>query len=408
MRLLAGFPSTPLQAMWEDIIEQLTSPASLPESLRNRDEAGKQGLILHQYVPGGLARIITPITVDEVARGYLSVIGTDEELDELGDEGFVIRCRGKKLYILGGSRRGALYGVFGFLESLGVRWYTPSFSVIPTRTDIALPETDTRLVPKCFYRDQLWNNGNDEAWRARMRLNGEYSYLPKSWGGSTKTKNGCHSYHVLVPPGLFKEHPDWFALKEDGKRSAGTVKHVPLCTTNPEARAHIVKTVRAQLEADPTIDHYWVSQDDAGHSLCFCERCTAERNRHGGPDRWAANTISLANHVARAIKAGFPKVWIKTLAYSYSVDAPDALPVEDNVLVVLCGPPCVFHPMDQCEENAPFFENLKKWSAICNGIQTYFYGGPNYGYLWPYPSWFAMCTDYPIAYANGVRAVYRQ
>ncbi|MCP4646007.1 MAG: DUF4838 domain-containing protein, partial [bacterium] len=33
---------------------------------------------------------------------------------------------------------------------------------------------------------------------------------------------------------------------------------------------------------------------------------------------------------------------------------------------------------------------------------------PNYGYLWPYPSWFAMCTDYPIAYANGVRAVYRQ
>jgi uncharacterized protein DUF4838/glycosyl hydrolase family 67 len=364
--------------------------------------------------------VVLPVMEENVYRedlGSMVSIGrtersravlADEDFSGLGDEGFVVQCKGKHLFILGGRQRGTLYGVFEFLESLGVRWYTPKFSVIPKRKAIPLPETKTRAIPKCFYRDQFWNNGSDEAWRARMRLNGEHALLSEEWGNSTTKKNACHSYHALVPPGLFEKHPEWFAVKEDGKRRAGRPKQVHLCTTNEKLREHMVQTVRAQLKADPSIDHYWVSQDDFGRSGCFCEVCTAERNRHGGPDRWSANTMSLVNHVARAIKADYPKVWIKTLAYSYSVKAPDDLLVEDNVLVVLCGPSCTFHGVDQCEGNAPFLANLKQWTSLCGGIQTYFYGGPNYGYLWPYPSWFAMCRDYPVAYASGVRAMYRQ
>ena len=62
---------------------ELESPDQLPEALRNRKEAGKSPIFLHQDLPGGLARLITPINVGGVARGYLSVVGLQGDLDDL-------------------------------------------------------------------------------------------------------------------------------------------------------------------------------------------------------------------------------------------------------------------------------------------------------------------------------------
>ncbi len=47
------------------------------------------------------------------------------ELSEFGDEDFLIQTKGNDLFILGGKKRGTMYGVFTFLEDyLGCRWYT--------------------------------------------------------------------------------------------------------------------------------------------------------------------------------------------------------------------------------------------------------------------------------------------
>ena len=43
---------------------------------------------------------------------------------DLADEGYAIGVDGKRLYILGGRRRGPIYGVYALLEEdLGCRWY---------------------------------------------------------------------------------------------------------------------------------------------------------------------------------------------------------------------------------------------------------------------------------------------
>jgi purine catabolism regulator len=82
-RVLAQHPSSTLLTIWEDVLEQLGSLDSLPESLVNRRRTGNQPGIIVQQVPGGLERLITPITVGEVARGYLSLVGLTGEMDEL-------------------------------------------------------------------------------------------------------------------------------------------------------------------------------------------------------------------------------------------------------------------------------------------------------------------------------------
>jgi len=81
--VLAHQPSPTLAGIWDDILVQLCEPDSLPEVLRDRKAAGRQAVIVTQTLPGGLARQIATISVGEVARGYLSQVGMEGELDAL-------------------------------------------------------------------------------------------------------------------------------------------------------------------------------------------------------------------------------------------------------------------------------------------------------------------------------------
>lgn len=80
---LATCPSSTLMSIWEDVLEQLRSLESLPDYLIDRKRAGSHESIVLQEIPGGLARLIAPIIVGEMARGYLSLVGLNGELDEL-------------------------------------------------------------------------------------------------------------------------------------------------------------------------------------------------------------------------------------------------------------------------------------------------------------------------------------
>ncbi len=82
-RILVECASSALATIWDDIINQLRSLDSLPEVLQDRRRTGSQPSILIQDLPGGLTRLVVPITVTEVARGYLSLIGIGGEMDTL-------------------------------------------------------------------------------------------------------------------------------------------------------------------------------------------------------------------------------------------------------------------------------------------------------------------------------------
>jgi purine catabolism regulator len=78
---LASSPNPSLRPVWDDLLEQLEGFSSLPEVLRDRRQAGETPLLLTEPLPGGLERVIVPIVVGDVARGYISAIGLGGELD---------------------------------------------------------------------------------------------------------------------------------------------------------------------------------------------------------------------------------------------------------------------------------------------------------------------------------------
>lgn len=83
LQLLSESTSSTLFSIWMDVLSHLSSKESLPEALRDRKKAGQQNLVLSQSIPGGLERLVTPIVVGGVARGYLSLVGMEGEFDFL-------------------------------------------------------------------------------------------------------------------------------------------------------------------------------------------------------------------------------------------------------------------------------------------------------------------------------------
>ena len=82
-RVLAEYPASDLLSTWGDILQQLGPLESLPETLIDRKRAGTPGTIVVQTISGGLERLIAPIIVGEIARGYLSLVGLEGKLDAL-------------------------------------------------------------------------------------------------------------------------------------------------------------------------------------------------------------------------------------------------------------------------------------------------------------------------------------
>jgi len=83
LNVIAHSPSATLSGIWEEVLALIVAPGFLPTNLRDRKQAGRQSPVLEQGIPGDLMRLITPIVVGEVARGYLSLVGLKDELDVL-------------------------------------------------------------------------------------------------------------------------------------------------------------------------------------------------------------------------------------------------------------------------------------------------------------------------------------
>jgi len=80
---LAQAVAPSMSHIWDDLVDALGSFSQLPEGLRDRRQAAAMAGMRDQSLPGGLMRLVCPIVAQGIARGYLSIIGADGDLDAL-------------------------------------------------------------------------------------------------------------------------------------------------------------------------------------------------------------------------------------------------------------------------------------------------------------------------------------
>ncbi len=319
------------------------------------------------------------------------------------------------LYICGGSPRGTLYGVYGFLESLGCRFFSADTEVVPHLDTVAVaPDTNIASKPAFEYRDLFWANVYDEDISAKLGLNGalmsgEYGRQLSEKVGGGIAYAGPHFVHtfafIMTKETHFAAHPEYFS-EINGVRTAEHL-YSQLCMTNDEVLEIVIRHVKGWLRANPEAKIVSVSQNDSYviESYCTCKNCKAIIDEEGSP---AGPLLRFVNKVAEAIEEEFPDVYVDTLAYQYSLTPPKVTKARDNVVVRFCTGACLAHPISECEQNAGIKQMVLDWKEVCPRLYIWDYTTNFAHYLCPTPNLNSLQGNAQFFYENDVIGVFEQ
>ena len=352
----------------------------------------------------------------------------------LNCEQFITDVQPDRVAIVGGRREakpgqsardnGTLYGVYEFLDKLGVRWYRPEpwgeFAPQMSTIELEIGRT-VSPIPSYMLRSDVvgglshyWHQTTAEEkdlgviWKVRNRLNlwdnslkgdGYFYWYPgmekklvSPRDAELEAKLGGkeyylwdHAFRYLVPPEkYFSSHPEYFALRS-GKRDKSD-----LCLSNPELQKTVADNLIAKAKANPELSALSIEPPDCLGDTCECKLCKVmdlplNTRVHGQ----GSNRIGkFCNLVAGLVDKKAPWVKLCWLGYSSHTSAPTNLTqLEPNTIVMIA-------PINQwnywtktlkASSGTPFdmIKLLKEWSALkpsCLMMWEY-YGG----YAWPGP-----------------------
>jgi len=353
------------------------------------------------------------------------------DIAALGIEQYIIDVTPDGLVIVGGREepivrsdgvifvndRGTLFGVYEFLENLGVRWYRPEEwgTHIPKTNRIELPigrrisqppdyVLRSIVLPQRFphYRGhalELWlkDQGSSmpgyreayQRWAVRQRLgrSGGADGEDPRFGGQARYQFN-HMYMQLFPyEKYFDEHPDYYALR-NGKRDDGLGKSYrtgKLCLGNPKLQDAFAEKIIAQAREHPEWDSISAEPSDGGTDWCECPLCVAmDDPKH--PNIMTNRVCTFNNRIARRLAEAVPGAKLEWLAYSNNTYVPTIVDrLEPNTIIM---PAPINEWSDHSKklhdpENAELVKMLKGWSKLKpSGIMVWEYWT---GYGWPGP-----------------------
>ena len=327
--------------------------------------------------------VTLPVATDDApATDREIVIGTtNRDTDkvanaraEIKNDGYAMVVDGIRLYITGNLPRGGVYGVYAFMEDyLGARFLSDTYWIVHEGEVKDIPADLYRVdSPYFFSRDSYWYHilhpRRPTKMNIRNAVKSNHWDMPDLGGGVTYAGRFVHSIWDLAE----MEH-------EIGRQP---------CLTDENVYKTVLKNVYKVLEERPWSTIVSVSQVDSYPDQlgCQCENCKAIDDREGTP---MGSLLTFVNRIADDIKEDYPHVYVDTLAYRYTRQAPKSIQPRDNVIIRLCSIECCFaHPLDDpdCPHNVAFKKDIEEWSAICNNLYIWDYTTDFLCYLSPFPN----------------------
>ncbi len=287
------------------------APPAVPViALGDTPTARAAGLVARDIPPEGF-RLLT-------RDGNLLIAGFDTGSGELTTEG--------------GTSRGTLNGVYTFIEDyLDVRWLLPGplGEDVLSRPTVVVPAVDRTERP-VFANRRVPNMQNERTavieWSARQKL-----------GYSLRLEHS-HNWHLVVPPALYAQHPEWFA-EINGRRPPVTGDRYKLETTNPELVQFYADAAIAAFRRNPTLTVFSLSStDSAGWSTSAASRALYDRTPQGAVSVTPL-ILKFYNDVAAIVGREFPDRKLAGYIYQNFLYPPTAgVPkLEPNLFLVVAS-----------------------------------------------------------------------
>ena len=343
---------------------------------------------------------------------YKIIVGTSSDSSS-ADGSYSLTSTANELVINGSGNKGAINGVYSFLENYcGCHWYESEVIVVPENKNLFVPaDINVEYTPFFEFSETDTTSSRDPEFSVANGLTGGvYKSLTDEQGGAVTYIGG--SSHTLVnqyckPSVYFNEHPEYFALV--GGERTGT----QLCLTNEDVKDIVTAEALALLEKKhnpaASLQILSVTQADNGY-YCECENCKALDSANGSQ---AGTMITFANEIAKRIKADgkYGNVAIDTFAYQYTRKAPTQVVPREDVIVRLCSIECCFgHTLDDpdCDDNTAFMNDLSEWSKICNRLYIWHYNLNCDESINIYANFGTMQRNTQIFYEHNVKGIYQQ
>jgi hypothetical protein len=307
----------------------------------------------------------------------------------LTDDGFIIKTEEDKIYFAGGKRKGILNAVYSFLEKyLNCRMFSSKVKIIPKQESILLPQINDVENPAFSYRDiHYYESRNDEYCRWHKLVDSDDK---KIWGMFV------HTFQDLLPPEeYFREHPDYFALRNEVR-----VKDQP-CLSNPDVSKIMIEGLRERMKENPAARIWSVSQND-NYSCCQCSTCRKLDEVEGSQ---SASVLNFVNKVAKE----FPDKTISTLAYQYTRKPPRTIKPEVNVNIMLCSIESFrTEPLVEDTSADSFIHDLVEWSKLTKNIIVWDYVVQFTNLVSPFPNFHVIQPNIQTFAKFGVPMVFEQ
>ena len=375
-----------------------------------------------EKLTGRTISIRTDYWIKTPPAGKYIVVGkcrfsADIDCSSLTTEQYVIDIASDRVAIVGGRdrQRGVLYGVYDFLEQLGVRWYRPEpwGESVPERDSIELP-IGRQLAPEpdYAYRSGLGGGFTRHAectldqsewgslWALRNRLNGPDPGSDPRYGGQVSLRFD-HIYYQLIPvEEYFDAHPEYFCLYKGERRrrqpDSGAIRPdnptgLQLCLSNRDLQDLFAQKIIAQARGrrDLNTVTFSVTPNDAC-PFCECDECKGMDDPQD-PTSMSNRVCKFTNIVARKLAQEVPGARVSVNAYSTWTSPPTIIErMEPNVLIHLAlinGWADYTKNFDDPEPNwnRTTMASFGRWKELgVSGIYTYdYYSG--YGWKGPLP-----------------------
>ncbi len=189
------------------------------------------------------------------------------QLAGLAPEAFVMSTQGNSLFIVGDdkhgdpldpdTRAGTLWGVYEFLDrELGVRWLWPgdAGTFVPTQQTIVVHQANETTPPHFFQRKLRPGLGNQSEHPAlgftkaglEHYSHDQAVFLRRHRMGRSFAMGYGHAFTDWWTK-YGKGHPEWFQLREDGKRGPKkSTSRFSMCVSNSELQQQIVTNWQAK------------------------------------------------------------------------------------------------------------------------------------------------------------------
>ncbi len=354
-------------------------------------------------------RICTPESYPELETlfpedlAWLRETGEVGGTERYGDDGFAIRGKGGCLYIFGANSRGALNGVYDFIEeNLGVLWirsYDDEGLIYHEMPTITIEAADYREKSPFSVRGWVaggfWGENVDQhnLFISRNKLNASYENVNSAFQWQQVSERGmrpfitCHNVKTLVinSPSYDPNNREYWDTNHAGAHltyeNSGQVNFWSDLTADT-----VADCVLASLDTyTPTvdIDCFGVNIEDFSSGNVYPENtlpfeyAPGEFVQPSDDDYLSTVFYTFLNKVARKVGAKYPDVTITTFAYTFA-QTPPRCDLEPNVGLVFC-PIAEELPFslydDQIEANAKIYSDLETWKQKTRNIVFYNYYG---------------------------------